>query len=75
MSEVTKFVGTVVERSANGSGIVEMSSPGLEHKAGLFSYHVIHTPEVSRIAQVGRTVEGLAVPVGDNYKIIRIEAK
>ena len=76
MSDVTKFEGVVVERGPNGSGIVEISSPASEtRKAGVFNLDVVHTPEVSRAAQVGRTVRGLAIPLGENYKILRIEPK
>jgi hypothetical protein len=74
--DVTEFVGVVVNRGANGSGIVEISSPAsIQNKAASFSLDVVHTPEVSKVVQVGRTVRGFAVPLGDNFKILRIEPK
>lgn len=76
MAEVTKFKGTVVQRSANGSGMVEISSPpAYEHKMGIFTIDVTHTREVSKTARVGHTVEGLAVPLGEGFKILRIDPK
>jgi len=56
--------------------MIEISSPpAFEHKIGIFTLDVTHTPEVSKIARVGRSVEGLAVPLGEGLKILRIEPK
>jgi hypothetical protein len=76
MPPVTKFKGTVVERSANGSGVVEFLNPtDSKHKLGVFSIDVVYTTEIDKLARVGHQVEGLAIPFGDNFKILRIEPK